>query len=217
MYARRNAAGRAPSPGDPRSWPVVWQLMAVNVLVYVLWQMPGLRWLMVDHFMVSAESVFGLRLWTLITSAFSQYSSGHLFSNLLGIYFFGTTIEAVRGRRAVLELYLGGALAAGVAHVLGNLALGSAVPALGASGAVMALGGAFAAQWPNRKFLIYFLVPMPAWVMITLYAALDLTGMLGGVSDGIAHMAHLGGLAFGLLWVWRKGWWPRARRASTSW
>jgi membrane associated rhomboid family serine protease len=192
----------------------VWQILALNVLVYVLWQLPALRGLMVENFMVSAESVFGLRVWTLLTSAFSQYSSTHLFSNALGIYFFGITLEEAFGRRRIWELYIGGALVASIAHVVWNLVTGMPVPALGASGAVMALGAAFAALWPNRRFLIYFIVPMPAWVMITLYAMLDLTGMLGGVSDGVAHVAHLGGLVFGFVWVWWRGLWPRGRRAS---
>ncbi len=191
----------------------MWQLVALNVLVYVLWQMPALRGLMAANFMVSAESVFGLRLWTLITSAFSQFTPTHLFSNALGIYFFGSSIEAAFGRRRLWELYLGGALVSGVSHVAWNLVTGSSVPALGASGAVMGFGAVFAALWPNRRFLIYFLFPMPAWAMVGLYALLDLTGMLGGVSDGVAHVVHLAGLGFGLLWLRLRGYWPSVVRA----
>ena len=154
---------------------------------------------MYDHFTLSWGGLFQ-RPWTLLTYAFSQQDTGHLFGNLLGLYFFGRGIEDAFGRQAVWRLYIIGALIAAGA----NLMIFSGAPTLGASGAVMALGAAFATIWPNKTFLINLLIPVPAWALITLYAVADLTGVLGGGGTGVAHMAHLGGLLYGLIWGLRN-------------
>ena len=187
---------------DPRTWPAVFQLVGLNVAVFLLWSLLPI-WFMGGHFTTSLAHVWSLppRVWTLVTYAFSHYAfQGHLFGNLLGLYFFGLGLEEAFGRRAVWHLYLGGALAAGFAHLLFNVLTGDPSPTLGASGAVMAFGGAYAALWPNRTFLFNFFIPMPAWVLIGLYALFDLRGAISGGS-GVAHFAHLGGMAYGLVWA----------------
>jgi membrane associated rhomboid family serine protease len=187
---------------DPRTWPAVFQLVGINVAVFLLWSMLPPQFMAV-HFMTSLDHMLVMppHVWTLVTYAFSHFSfQGHLFGNLLGLYFFGLGLEEAFGRKDVWGLYLGGALAAGVAHLCFNLFTGDPSPALGASGAVMAFGGAYATLWPNRTFLFNFFIPMPAWVLIGLYALFDLRGALQGGTQ-VAHFAHLGGLIYGFVWA----------------
>jgi membrane associated rhomboid family serine protease len=76
---------------------------------------------------------------------------------------------------------------------------------LGASGGVFGLLLAFGMAYPQRRILLLFPpIPMPAWLFVTLYGLLELTLGVTGTQDGVAHFAHLGGMAagFALLTHW---------------
>jgi membrane associated rhomboid family serine protease len=182
---------------------VLFTLMAINVAVFILWHIAlGAGWfaqsLMSAHFTVSAESILNLRVWTLLTSAFSQVELFHLLFNLLGMWVFGREVGHRVGPRGLVVLYVGGAVVASAAHVLYNLISGDLVPALGASGSVMALAVMFGAMFPNRTLMINFFFPVPAAMAVGLYVLLDVFGLFGVGGGGIANAAHLGGAAFGL-------------------
>jgi len=189
--------------GDPVR--TVWGLITVNVLVFVAWHALGRAGFdfMAAHFMVSVESVTSLRLWTLLTSAFSHVDAGHLLFNMLALYVFGRPVAEALGARALLHLYVAGALVASLGHVLFGLVGGSPNPALGASGAVMAIAVVFAALFPRATLLVNFFVPLRAPVAVALYVAIDLFGLIGGfggAGGGVAHAAHLGGALYGLVY-----------------
>jgi membrane associated rhomboid family serine protease len=85
------------------------------------------------------------------------------------------------------------------------------LPTVGASGGVFGLLLAFGMAYPHRKIMLLFPpIPMPAWLFVTLYGALELYLGVTGSGAGVAHFAHLGGMAAGyaLLVYWRG----RARR-----
>ncbi|MEZ4239015.1 MAG: rhomboid family intramembrane serine protease [Myxococcota bacterium] len=180
-------------------------LIAVNVLVFVAWQLsrggPMLA-VMSDNFTVSLEAVVHGRVWTLLTSEFSHYATGHLFFNMFALWVFGRGAGEAIGWRNLLALYGLGAVAASVAHVGLQLVTGSPVPALGASGAVMAIAVVYALLFPNRTLLLNFFIPVPAWVAVTGYVVLDVLGVFGVSNDGVAHAAHLGGAALGAAFWW---------------
>jgi hypothetical protein len=79
-------------------------------------------------------------------------------------------------------------------------------PFIGASGAVLGVAVAFARFYPDAE-LVLFPIPIPikAKVLVWLFAAMAVLGALMGSGDGIAHIAHLGGLLFGLLYFAAKG------------
>ena len=84
-------------------------------------------------------------------------------------------------------------------------------PTVGASGGVFGVLLAFGMAFPNRKLMLLFPpVPMPAWLFVTLYGLLELYLGVTSSGQGIAHFAHLGGMAAGyaLLVYWRR---PRRR------
>jgi membrane associated rhomboid family serine protease len=81
------------------------------------------------------------------------------------------------------------------------------VPTVGASGGVFGLLLAFGMAWPHRKLMLLFPpIPMPAWLFVTLYGLLELYLGVTGSGQGIAHFAHLGGMAAGyaLLTYWTR-------------
>jgi len=181
-----------------RTDQVIWTLIALNVAVFIGWQSPALRGFMQEHFAVSAEAVLSLRLWTLITAEFSHFDTMHLLFNMWGLYLFGRSIGQVRGAVEVLQVFLTGALLASVAHVVFSLAIGTSVPAIGASGGVMALAAYYGGMFPDRTLLLFFVVPVPAALAVALFILVDVFGLLWPGSP-VAHAAHLGGAAYGLL------------------
>ncbi|MBW1877051.1 MAG: rhomboid family intramembrane serine protease [Deltaproteobacteria bacterium] len=201
---------------------LLWGLVGANVLVYVAWQMAIRQgeeslWVgvMADHFLVSLEAMFAGRVWTLLTSAFSHIDPFHLFVNMLALWVFGRDVYRVTGSRGFLHLYVVGALLASIGHVAYSLLSGSPNPALGASGSVMAIAVVFAALYPRRILLVNFFIPVPAALAVAAYVVLDALGVFGGTTDNVAHAAHLGGAAYGLLYwliVLRRKRLPRQRR-----
>ena len=128
--------------------------------------------------------------WTIVTSLFAHGSIVHILSNMLVLYFFGTFLVALVGDKWFAAVYILGG-------IVGNLLFWLLVPggeALGASGAIYALGGALLVLRPNQPTMMLFIpVSIPLWISVV--AGFLLT--FG--SAGIAWQAHLGGIAFGVL------------------
>jgi membrane associated rhomboid family serine protease len=127
---------------------------------------------------------------------------------MFALYMFGGEIERVFGAWRYLEYYLVAVITAGVTQlVVSSAAHGPAYPAIGASGGVFGLLLAFGVLFPRRRLVLIFPpVPVPAWLFVTLYGALELYLGVSGTQQGVAHFAHLGGMLGGwlLLHRWRR-------------
>ncbi|HWI78456.1 MAG TPA: rhomboid family intramembrane serine protease [Ramlibacter sp.] len=185
--------------------PVTQALIAINVLVFFAGAalgpaLPGLLalWPLGPLFMP----------WQVLTYAFVHGGMSHLLFNMLGVYMFGSDLERVWGSRRYLTYYLVCAVSAAVAQLLVTAITGASYPTVGASGAVFGLLLAFAMLFPRRMIMPLFPpIPMRAPVFVALYGALELIFGITGTAEGVAHFAHLGGLAGGYLLMrsW-KGW-----------
>lgn len=145
--------------------------------------------------------------WALLSHAFLHGSFMHIAGNMLFLWVFGPNIEDRFGRLGFLVFYLLGAAAAGGVHIAFD-----SHPALGASGAIAACTGAYLIMFPHttvRVLSLLFvigLLQVPAWWFVGLSVAWDILAQSAG-SQGVAHMAHLGGYAYGavvgfvLLWT----------------
>ncbi|KAF6137252.1 hypothetical protein GIB67_036289 [Kingdonia uniflora] len=105
-----------------RSWiptteNAVWGLISANAFVFVLWRYADPTF-MRKNFMISLDNFKNGRLHTLITSAFSHIESRHLFSNMIGLYFFGNAIGRSFGPVFLLKLYLAGAVGGSVFYLV---------------------------------------------------------------------------------------------------
>jgi membrane associated rhomboid family serine protease len=152
----------------------------------------------------------GFLPWQILTYGFLHGNTLHLIVNMLGLYLFGSDIERVLGRRRYLLYYFTCVLTAGAAQlVVSALAAGPAYPTIGASGAVFGLLLAYGVRFPRRIVMLIFPpIPMPARVFVFVYAAVELFLGVTGTQAGVAHFAHLGGMAGGLALIWR---WRRQR------
>ncbi|ADJ26600.1 Rhomboid family protein [Dehalogenimonas lykanthroporepellens BL-DC-9] len=170
----------------------VWQnplfiLIGVNVVIFLITLVsPGI----VEQLAVS-QSAFTSRPWTVITSMFVHSTSSytHILFNMLALYFFGSYLIQTIGERAMLAIYFIG----GIVGSLFFIMLQPFYSAVGASGAIFALGGALAILRPMTRVIIFPIpIPMPLWI------AVIGGGLLISLLPGIAWEAHLGGLLTGI-------------------
>jgi membrane associated rhomboid family serine protease len=156
------------------------------------------------------------RPWTLITYMFLHGGWGHLFFNMLGLYFFGPRLESRLGSRDFLTLYF----LSGLGGAVFSFLFARQYPVVGASGAVYGVLLGFAMFWPREKIYLYMILPVEAWLLVVLAIGASLWMGMTGSASGTAHFAHLGGLgfAFGYLkWSeWRKGAGRRAFQKAMS-
>lgn len=202
----------------PRWPPAVKALVIANAAVFLLTaftQMDVHRFLG----MVPAAVHDGRRLqiWGLATYMFMHSGFTHLLFNMLGLWMFGSDVEIRWGTPRFLRFYLMCGVGAGLAWLLGSW--NSEVPLVGASGAVYGVLAAYAMLWPRRRLLLWGIAPIEArWVAVG-YAAISFFSMAGERHAGVAHFAHLAGLAAGAAYVYwteyRGGGfpkWPRRRK-----
>lgn len=146
--------------------------------------------------------------WQLVTYGFLHGGLTHLLFNMLALYMFGSDLERVFGQKRFAVFYLVSVLTAALAQLLiASLGSGPPIPTVGASGGVFGLLLGFGLYFPQRKVMLIFLpVPMPAWLFVTLYGALELFLGVTGTQRGVAHFAHLGGMLGGYLTIlaWRS-------------
>jgi len=194
--------------------PVVRLLLIVNVIVFALQRISADRlfthfalWPLGSH-LVPEIGWVSFQPWQLVTSAFLHGNFAHIALNMFALYSFGTMVETAVGSRRFATLYFASVLTAGIVQLLVVTAsAGSgAVATVGASGGVFGVLLAFAWLFPHaRVMLLIPPIPMKAWVLVTLFAIVELTSGVFGTLQGVAHFAHLGGMlgAGALLLYWR--------------
>jgi len=144
-------------------------------------------------------------VWTWVTSVFAHGGIFHIVANSIGIFFFGQVVERRIGTKRFVALFLVSGVAAGLAQIGATLLLvgpGASIGVVGASGALLAIMGVLTILNPGLTVYLYFFLPVPIWALTIGFAALSLLqgfGISGG-GAGIAHWAHLAGLAIGLVY-----------------
>jgi membrane associated rhomboid family serine protease len=157
---------------------------------------------------------------TLLSSQFLHGGPLHLAGNMLFLWIFGNNVEEQMGALRFLVFYLLCGVIAGLVHFASGPS--SAVPAVGASGAISGVLGAYAVLFPTARvhtlvILVFYVtvVPIPALLWVAIWFLYQIVGGLAntGVGGGVAWFAHIGGLIGGLLLfaLFRK---RRARRSA---
>lgn len=184
----------------------VFAFLIYLILSYIYGPVPISHLLALQPFMI----LQGRYLWTFITSMFLHAGLGHLIANMISLVFIGGFIEKLLGKKRFLYIYFIGGFVASLFFVvlagfLGTTALGERLfgspmsLAVGASGAIFALGGLLAVLIPRMKVLVFFIIPLPMWI-----AMLCLTFVMwifsASLSLPIGNTAHLGGLIVGVIY-----------------
>lgn len=148
--------------------------------------------------------------WQLLTYGFTHSSwpdYWHILGNMLGLWFLGRDIELTYGRKEFLRLYLTLLVFGSVVWCVSCKFQGvpDGVHLVGASGAVVGIVVLYALHFPRRTLLLYFVIPIPAWLLGVLLVLSDLYGAASGGAGRVAYSVHLAGAGFALLY-YRFGW-----------
>src|SRR5579872_3174442 len=191
--------------------PICKWLIAINVIVFVLQLLTSdspHSSLVGDWLQMSSVRVMRhWEVWRLVTYSFchAQDDLMHLVGNMWFLWIVGANVEPIYGPREFLRFYLTGAFVSALGFMAFELFMRRSSPMLGASGAVMAATMLCAMYYPSMKILVMFVLPVELRWLVPMYIAFDMYPVLqdlGGVGarDGVAHIAHLAGLAYGFLY-----------------
>ena len=138
--------------------------------------------------------------WGIFTYMFVHHGFMHLFFNMLGLFFFGSPLEAAWGPREFIKFYI----ICGLGGALLSLVFGFVVPnpIVGASAALFGVMLAFAMNWPDAPIYVFGIFPVKAKWLVAIFVAFTLLSALTSPRDGVAHLAHLGG--FAAAWLYLK-------------
>ncbi|MFB6129011.1 MAG: rhomboid family intramembrane serine protease [Halorhabdus sp.] len=137
-------------------------------------------------------------VWTWFTSIFAHGGISHIVFNGIVIFFFGRLVEDYIGSRDFTLLFLGSGVLAGLGQIAIMLVQATPGGVLGASGAALAIMGVLTILNPGLRVYLYFIIPLPIWVLTIGMVAINVLGMFGTGGGGVANAAHLVGLAIGL-------------------
>ncbi|MCU0437360.1 MAG: rhomboid family intramembrane serine protease [Raineya sp.] len=186
--------------------PTVRILLILNVIAFILTKVyPEYA----DAFAlcyINNPSEYPFEPYQLLTYMFMHAGPMHIFSNMLGLIFFGSILEQVLGQNRFLLLYLVCGLGSGVLSLLVNYQNTGAM--VGASGAVFGIVTSFALIFPNMPLQMLFPpISLKAKYMVLLYIIFEVSLMMQNLpGDKIAHGAHLAGMLFGFMMIkliWR--------------
>jgi membrane associated rhomboid family serine protease len=151
---------------------------------------------------------------TIFTSMFLHGGWMHLISNMLYLWVFGDNVEDRMGRVAFVLFYLATGAAGAIAQIMVDPSSG--VPTVGASGAISGVLGAYIMMFPHKRVRVlafYFIIEVPALIVIGLWAVTQLVSGYGSIAyrtaetggGGVAYMAHVGGFVAGVAGalIWR--------------
>lgn len=191
---------------------------------YVLNNVLGLHFFMAPDF----------HLYQLFTYMFMHGGWDHLFFNMFALWMFGCVVERVWGPKKFLFYYISCGVGAGLFQELAQFgqfylmaseqipefswtmvsavahnsaSLLNAWTTVGASGAIYAILLAFGMIFPEERIFIFPLpIPIKAKWFVMIYAGIELFSALSTTGDGVAHLAHLGGMVFGFFMIryWQK-------------
>jgi membrane associated rhomboid family serine protease len=205
---RRNSFGQLSRKFSITTWIIIVNI-AVFILVSLLFGIFGyekvLYWVALQP-----KAFFSGVVWKVLTSMFMHGNFTHLFVNMVSLFFLGSFVEKLIGRKRFFWLYIISGLIAGLTFVIlayffGSTALGAKIfgspeiSAVGASGAIFALGGLLAVLTPKMRVYIFFVIPMQMWAaMVVLLFVLWAVSIGAGLPFG--NTAHFGGLLVGLIY-----------------
>ena len=206
-------------------------LIGINVVVFLLQNIAGMTvhenssgWV-TDWLILDVDAVLHGQVWRLLTYAFLHGSLMHVFFNMLFLWWFGSDIEQLYGRKEFLTIYLLSAILGGVAfEIWGLTQMGpQSLPmrCLGASGAVTTMLILCAMHYPRRIIYVFMILPMPIWLFAIFNVLQDTLGLFGMGDRGTAFSVHLAGAAFAVAYYkWQRSivqtvsgfmWWKHTR------
>jgi len=209
-----------PPPMYRMTTGVKW-LLIINVALFVAYFLAAntaLEQIFLPFALVPKSVLGHLAIWQLFTYMFlhSPFGFGHILMNMLMLWMFGTALEGTWGTRRFLQYYFFCGVGAGICVVVLNLFAGSLnTRTIGASGAIYGLMLAFGILFPRAVIYFLMLFPIEARWFVMIMGAIVFLSTLRDSGGGVSHIAHLGGMIFGFIWL-RMGLGFKSRSSALS-
>jgi len=188
-------------PGLPRG--IRW-LLIVNVAVFLVqWFSQGTALGRVFNYLAltPAQVATHFYIWQLATYMFLHGGIWHILWNMLALWMFGSDVEQTWGTDRFLKFYFFCGIGAGICVVALNYMFGNPnVPTVGSSGAIYGILLVCAVLWPDRVILFSFLFPIKMKYFVMIIGGIAFLNSFN-VNSGVSDVAHLGGMAFGYLFM----------------
>jgi membrane associated rhomboid family serine protease len=194
------------------SGDMVTRLLIVNIAVFLFLRISGVIFFLIGQetwtqTLVNYVSIpmqgqqLLLRPWTWLTHLFAHFELGHLFWNMLYLYWFGQIMKDLIGNHRVLPFYILTGLGGMVVEIIFYQFSGSVTPtyALGASAAVMGIVVGTATVSPHYEIHLLFIGGVKLMYVAFVAVLLDVIALPNMNASGVAHFAHLGGAFMGFL------------------
>ena len=178
------------------------QLIIINAAVYLLLKLSELlhnNFILAFLALIPTRVTHEFMIWQLVTYMFMHAEILHLFFNMLTLFMFGNDLERYWGTGRFLRYYFVTGIGGGACSWI--LAMNSISPIIGASGAIFGLLLAYGLLYPNRIVYLNFLLPVKVKWLVTIMGAINLFYLFTGGEPGVAHIAHLGGLLVGFVYL----------------
>ncbi len=183
---------------DYRLTTGVKNLIIINTAIFIL-QLFLFKQL-IELFGLTPVMVFErFMLWQIFTYMFLHGDIFHILFNMLALWMFGRSLEAIWGTKEFIKYYLLCGIGGGIATCL--LTPDSAIHSIGASAGIFGILVAYGMNFPESIVLIFGLFPMKAKHFVILFGVIELLACMRYTGDGIAHFAHLGGMVVGYLYL----------------
>lgn len=201
--------------------PAVKWLMIVSVSIWFVGQV-----LLEGYLKVPISEIFSLQpdqvlfdysIWQLVTYIFlhSQTQVTHIVFNMLMLWFMGAELETRWGTKPFLLFYIINGVGAALIYIFG-MALyayfsgsqrGLSIPVVGASGSLFALMLAYGWLFGDRIIYFFMVFPMKAKYFVMILGFIQVSSLLttGVVGGEVAHLAHLGGILSGIIYIFAWG------------
>jgi membrane associated rhomboid family serine protease len=194
--------------------PVVKALLIANVAVFVL-QLLLPTSVIVFFGLVPALVWQEFYIWQLFTYQFFHGGLLHLLFNMLALWMFGCDLERRWGSEFFTKYYMVSVIGGAILNVV--LAPSQMVPSIGASAGIYGILLAYGVLYPDQIIYFYFLFPMKMKYFVMIIGAIALYSSAASGPSGIAHLAHVGGMLFGYLYLRAAGGSSRQWRGYNPW
>ncbi|MEW6616261.1 MAG: rhomboid family intramembrane serine protease [Thermodesulfobacteriota bacterium] len=182
----------------PSMTPTVKKLLIISGAVFLLQTIVGQQMNLIFG-LVPAMVWHEYFLWQLGTYIFLHGGFFHLLFNLFALWMFGCEFERYWGSRVFLRYFFITGIGAAICTVL--ITPNLFIPTIGMSGVIYGILLAYGWFFPNRIIYIYLFFPIKAKYFVMIFGAIELYASIAGTGGGIAHITHLGGMVFGIIYL----------------
>lgn len=172
---------------------------AVFVLTYLPEQLFGWPYARLWLGLWPRGVVHGLEVWRLFTYLFLHAGWFHIIFNMFALWMFGSDLERLWGPKQFLHYYFLTGIGAGLFDVLLQPSADSTT--IGCSGAIYGLLLAYGMLFPDRPIFLWLIIPIKAKWFVVIMGAIEFVSSLSTPGSGVSHIAHLGGMLFGFLYL----------------